>query len=136
MEQEHKQKRKEFYEKNKERLLEYQKNRYKELLDVFQEWKGTLKCSRCGETDSACLDFHHSDPSQKEVGVIRQITKSISSVLRELRKCVVVCANCHRRIHAYNIPTDPTNDDLATRFEQFVEQERNGRETKEISRVD
>ena len=122
MKQERKEQRKEFYKKNKEKLLEYQKNRYKELLDVFQQWKGTLKCSRCGESDTACLDFHHSDPSQKEVGVIRQITKSMKSVLRELRKCVVVCANCHRRIHSYNIYTDPTVDDLATRFEKFVEQ--------------
>ena len=120
MKQERKEKRKEFYEANKERLLEYQKKRYNELLDVFQQWKGTLKCSRCGESDHACLDFHHSNPAEKEVGVIRQITKSMSSVLRELKKCVVVCANCHRRIHAYNIPTDPTVDDLADRFEKFV----------------
>jgi len=123
MEQEHKPKRKEFYEKNKERLLEYQKNRYNELLNVFQKWKRTLKCSRCGESDHACLDFHHSNPAEKEVGVIRQITKSMSSVLRELQKCVIVCANCHRRIHAYNIPTDPTIDNLASRFENFVKQE-------------
>ena len=124
MKQERKEKRKEFYEQNKERLVEYQKNRYNELLDVFQKWKKTLKCSRCGENDHACLDFHHSNPAEKEVGVIRQITKSMSSVLRELKKCVVVCANCHRRIHAYNIETDPATDDLANKFEQFVEQTR------------
>ena len=122
MKQERKEQRKEFYEKNKERLIKYQKNRYKTLLDVFQEWKTTLKCSKCGEADFSCLDFHHSDPSRKDDGVVRQITKSLSSVLKELRKCVVVCANCHRKIHVYNIPTDPTIDDLATKFEKFVNQ--------------
>jgi transcription elongation factor Elf1 len=101
-------------------LLTYQKERYSKLLTVFQKWRETLKCCRCGEADAACLEFHHSDPSQKELGVIKMITRSMGAVLKELKKCVVVCANCHRRIHAYNIDTDPTLDDLAAKFETFV----------------
>ena len=112
-----------YYQDNKEKLLEYQKERYKKLATSLQDWKNTLKCSMCGMNDSACLDFHHSNPKDKETGVIRQSSKGLSKVLEELRKCVVVCANCHRKAHAYNIETDPKVDDLADGFQTFIEKE-------------
>ena len=111
--------RKEFYKQNRERLLEYQNKRYNDTLDVFQQWKKTLKCCRCEENDVACLEFHHSDPETKENNVVRMVSRSVKSVVKELKKCVVVCANCHRRIHAYDIKTDPSLEDLGTSFENF-----------------
>ena len=112
--------RKEFYKQNRERLLEYQNKRYNDSLEVFQRWRKTLKCCRCSEDDVACLEFHHSDPETKENNVVRMISRSVKSVIKELKKCVVVCANCHRRIHAYDIKTDPSLEDLATSYENFV----------------
>ena len=49
-----------------------------------------------------CLDFHHIDPSKKE-GNIAKIITSISRkfLLSELEKCIVLCTNCHRKVH-YN----------------------------------
>ena len=47
------------------------------------------------------LDFHHLDPSQKEFGISMDgITRSWERVQKELDKCVLVCSNCHREIHA------------------------------------
>ena len=111
---------KERYRKNRERLLEYQNKRYNETLNIFQQWRKTLKCCRCEENDVACLEFHHSDPETKENNVVRMVSRSVKSVIKELKKCVVVCANCHRRIHAYDIKTDPNTEDLGTSFENFL----------------
>jgi hypothetical protein len=111
---------KERYKKNRERLLEYQNKRYNDTLGIFQQWRKTLKCCRCEENDVACLEFHHSDPETKENNVVRMVSRSVKSVIKELKKCVVVCANCHRRIHAYDIKTDPNIEDLGTSFENFL----------------
>jgi predicted HNH restriction endonuclease len=45
------------------------------------------------------LEFHHLDPSEKETGSeIRNL--SWARLRLELDKCILVCANCHREIHA------------------------------------
>ena len=109
---------KEYYAKNKERLIEYQNKRYKKLSDALQSWKSTLVCSRCGENDSACIDFHHVNPEHKDDGVVHLATQSKQAIVKELKKCVAVCANCHRKIHFHNI-TVCENDILANSFEEF-----------------
>jgi hypothetical protein len=60
-------------------------------------------CQICGY--NKCLnglDLHHIDPSKKEVsfGKIRANPIAIEKIAEELEKCVLLCANCHREIHA------------------------------------
>ena len=59
-------------------------------------------CIRCGETDPRVLDFHHRDPSQKVMGVSRMVYVAVTEemLLEEIQKCDVLCANCHRIVHA------------------------------------
>ena len=58
-------------------------------------------CSYCPETDPVCLDFHHRDPSTKMGNIGVMVHNAAPWVLeRELEKCIVICANCHRKIHA------------------------------------
>ncbi len=60
------------------------------------------KCQICGynKCDSA-LEFHHLDPNQKDFGISANgYTRSWDTVKKELNKCIMVCANCHREIHA------------------------------------
>lgn len=58
-------------------------------------------CVVCGETDVDVLDFHHVDPAEKSFNVSASWRKKgLQTVLEEVAKCVVVCANCHRRLHA------------------------------------
>jgi hypothetical protein len=69
---------------------------------------------------AASLDFHHLDPSQKDSGFVRLRSnpQSWTSIVIELRKCVMVCSNCHGEIHhgATVVPDD------APRFnEEFAE---------------
>ena len=63
------------------------------------------KCAHCGIVDiPEIYDLHHLDPSKKEIGIARIVRKSSSDgtkrLLRELAKCILLCANCHRKVHA------------------------------------
>jgi hypothetical protein len=58
------------------------------------------KCQCCGYNRCiGALDFHHVDPTTKEFNISQNgLTRSIHKVIEELRKCALVCANCHREI--------------------------------------
>jgi hypothetical protein len=70
-------------------------------MEMVIELKGG-KCMICGyNKTNAALDFHHIDGKIKEFGIsLDRITRSWQKVTKELEKCVLVCANCHREIHA------------------------------------
>ncbi len=75
--------------------------RRKKLKAMVVEYKGG-KCVLCGYSRSVwALDLHHVDGSQKEFGLsVRGLTRSWEKIKEESDKCVLVCANCHREIHA------------------------------------
>lgn len=61
------------------------------------------KCAICGYNKcSNVFDIHHLNPKDKEFSLasIRANPKSWNSIVEELRKCVLLCANCHREVHA------------------------------------
>lgn len=69
------------------------------------------KCCCCGyDRCTASLALHHLDPSQKDfgLGAIRANPKSWLTIVEEIRKCVLVCHNCHNEIHAgmRSVPED------------------------------
>lgn len=58
------------------------------------------KCILCGY--SRCvrsLTFHHLDPSQKDFQINCGHARAWSDVVIELRKCVLLCHNCHNEVH-------------------------------------
>ena len=56
-------------------------------------------CIACGETDPVVLEFDHREPSDKLWSVCEavRLRVSIKTLEREIAKCDVLCANCHRR---------------------------------------
>jgi hypothetical protein len=57
-------------------------------------------CRDCEETDPRCLQFHHVEGTKREsVGTMIADGWPVKDVLDEVEKCVVLCANCHRREH-------------------------------------
>jgi len=58
------------------------------------------KCMICGyDKNPGVLDFHHVDPSTKSFGISSGgFSRSWKSIEDEIRKCILVCANCHREI--------------------------------------
>lgn len=58
-------------------------------------------CTYCPEIDEACLDAHHTASAKKEGNVAKGLDRWSEKRLRdELKKCICVCANCHRKLHA------------------------------------
>lgn len=67
----------------------------------YNEWKSQQCCLLCGEDELCCLDLHHLDPDSKEMNIGDVILhKPWDKLKAELDKCVVLCSNCHRKVHA------------------------------------
>lgn len=80
---------------------DYMKQKYQEKKNLVQEIKSSCACAKCGETRGYVLDFHHIDPSEKNETIARLTsnTSNINKVYDEIKKCIVLCANCHREFH-------------------------------------
>lgn len=64
------------------------------------EYKGG-KCEICGYDKCIdALEFHHLSPEEKDFGLSCGDTRSLEKLKAEADKCIMVCANCHREIHA------------------------------------
>ena len=90
--------------------------------DRVKKWRKTIKeklifamggsCQKCGYSRcSNALEFHHTDPNEKEIslGGIRASPKSIMKIIEEVKKCVLVCSICHREHHAGILELPKTN---------------------------
>lgn len=94
-----------YLEKHYKDNKQYYYNKTKEYKQININWlikiKENLKCSKCGESHIACLDFHHLDPAGKEYGISHMAYSGMSkeSILKEIEKCIILCSNCHRKIH-------------------------------------
>jgi hypothetical protein len=106
---------------NKEELKRYQasyKKEYQKRSDVKEKRKilreqrvernkqfvleYTTPCINCGEADPVVIDFHHLNAAEKEDGISKLIwnNSSLEKIKTEIDKCVCLCSNCHRRVHA------------------------------------
>lgn len=88
---------KKWREKNPHKRTEYNKQ-LQGKVKLFQKTYQARNPCCCGMADLECLDFHHVDQKTTEARIpsIHTFNKSI----KEMTKCIVVCANCHRKIHA------------------------------------
>lgn len=107
------------------------------MSDNVKRWRATSKirmveamggkCQCCGyDRHTSAMAFHHIDPSQKDItfGDTRANPTSWSKIVAELRKCILVCHNCHSEIHA-GIRTVPENgarfDEAFADFKKIAE---------------
>ena len=75
------------------------KKRIENWSKVF-EYYGSRKCMICEmESDMPIYELHHHDREGKETNVSSVMHHSWSKVEKELSKCILVCANCHRILH-------------------------------------
>ncbi|PIR88328.1 MAG: hypothetical protein COU09_02735 [Candidatus Harrisonbacteria bacterium CG10_big_fil_rev_8_21_14_0_10_44_23] len=82
-------------------LREAVKKRRKKLRQMARDHKGG-KCMICGYKKCPdALDLHHVDPRTKEFSLsTKGLTRSWEKIKKEIEKCVLICANCHREVHA------------------------------------
>lgn len=59
------------------------------------------ECERCGLSSPyySVFDFHHRNPEEKEADPGTLLHRSWETVFKEISKCMLLCANCHRIVH-------------------------------------
>lgn len=75
--------------------------RRKVAIQLFlRNMKRLSGCIRCFEKDWRCLDFHHAR-SKKEalLSKMHVLGWSWKRIQKEVDKCDIICANCHRKEH-------------------------------------
>jgi len=73
---------KRLYEKDKSQWLEF--------------YKKQLCCKNCGNDDYRVLEFHHTKSKKFNIGDSISRGYSKEKIILEIKKCEVLCANCHR----------------------------------------
>lgn len=91
------------YQNNKQYYLNKSKNYIDELKKWFQNYKRTLFCIKCGFSGlehPTVLDFHHiSDNKEHNISQMIVSGKKKETIIMEIEKCDILCANCHRILH-------------------------------------
>jgi hypothetical protein len=94
----------EWNHRNKKGRHEYRNKRITKLKLELISIKGN-KCEDCGYlcdgTNGRAFDFHHKNPSKKlfALNAVSLDRYSRERILKELKKCILLCARCHRLHH-------------------------------------
>lgn len=82
------------------RIRTQQKSK-KKYLRTVDALKKNLSCTKCGEKRTSSLDFHHRDPATKvdSISNMRDQQRPLKEIRAEIKKCTVLCSNCHRELH-------------------------------------
>ena len=68
------------------------------FLAKIKETRGG-KCIRCGYNKCLkALEFHHVNPSKKDFTISNDHFKLLEAV-KETKKCILICSNCHKEFH-------------------------------------
>lgn len=88
------------YADRAQNIIRAVRKRRKKIRTMAIDYKGE-KCIFCGYTKCIeALEFHHVRNDGKDFGISSKgYTRSWERVKQELDKCILVCANCHRKIH-------------------------------------
>jgi hypothetical protein len=102
----------------------WRKRTKQRIIDAFGGGCACCNYKICQEA----LDLHHLNPNEKEFsfGAIRASPRNWAGLVVELRKCILVCSNCHREIHAgiRTVPLEPKRfDEKFTEYKKLLEQE-------------
>ena len=82
----------------------------------FTNFMKDKKCKMCGMNNPICLDWHHKDPNTKVEKISRLLeSSSIPKILAEIKKCICLCANCHRIIEDMEKKTKPVGNKVFKR---------------------
>jgi len=74
----------------------------RKVQELFRKYKESVGCKICGyKKCGAALDYHHRDKDKKERRITCKMWYANTKTIRdELKKCDLVCSNCHDEIHA------------------------------------
>lgn len=94
---------KKYYDKNKEKHIHTVLSYTIERKIFLAQKKMEYGCIKCGYKDHpSALQFHHKDPKTKSFTIGSGNNKTFQELKDEIKKCVVLCANCHFIEHVKN----------------------------------
>ena len=77
-------------------VISFRQRRKENLINLFGG-----KCSLCGYNKcNGALEFHHINPNEKDFQLSSGNCHKMEDDIAEAKKCILVCANCHREIHS------------------------------------
>jgi hypothetical protein len=92
---------KQWYQNNKTKHKKHTAQRKRNVLSIVREnliaYFSEHPCVDCGESDIRVLDFDHKGDKRTEVSSLMRYGYGWDVVFEEIKKCVVRCANCHRK---------------------------------------
>ena len=118
------------------------------------KYKGE-KCISCNYNEYAgALEFHHLDSEEKEFEISNRKNYNFELIKKELDKCILLCSNCHREIHAgyikyengsiikslpesleWNLSVSDKHLKIKKDFDLIIQRYKNKETTKDISKT-
>ena len=84
----------------KKNFLSYQRKKRESLRDYINSVRQKSGCMKCGESHVAVLDFHHVRGRKSfSIASYNDNCASRDKIDKEIKKCIVLCSNCHRKLH-------------------------------------
>ena len=119
---------------NYENVKSYRQKQKENIIYVMGE-----KCACCGYNKcNSALELHHLNPDEKDFTFSDNTNRAWETVVQELPKTIMVCANCHREIHAGLIDATTLqssfNKQKADEISQTIEKSKRGFHFCKISR--
>jgi hypothetical protein len=87
------------YKSSEEERIRKNKNKsntQNKARDFIWEYLKIQSCIDCGNNNPKVLEFDHKDESQKSFNISEMFGLSVDRIKKEIEKCEVRCANCHR----------------------------------------
>lgn len=86
----------EYYKRTSSNINKRRKWKVSRRRHWLNRYKLIKGCGRCGYNENgAALHFDHIDPSKKVDQVSRMLKGNRRNLIEEVRKCRILCANCH-----------------------------------------
>lgn len=96
----HREKSRSHYERNKQYYFERNQKKVAEKRAFLSRYKEESGCKDCGKSyPGVAMDFDHRNPSEKDNGISELANFGWGRIKREIEKCDVRCAVCHRIRH-------------------------------------
>ncbi len=90
---------KNFWVNNKDKWTVHYIKKAKEKSEIVKNLRKTKHCEKCKDDRWYVLDFHHLDSKNKKFNIGGSSRKGMKSLMDEIKKCILLCRNCHTEFH-------------------------------------
>ena len=110
------------YQKYRNRRAGEIHSRVSNLRKWVWDLKSSRRCKKCGESHPACLEFHHTNRQEKDSEISKLVGRGAAKqrLWKEIQRCDILCANCHRKHHYEEKMSPPTDGSSSTKAANLV----------------